>query len=758
MPDQDNTGTQLKQIAHFFNRKRAKYILLALEDQRMLEYIIVSIQVKLKKKNKDIRHLVLLNDEECSVYHQVKKFLADNACDGLIVTNLDSLIYQNSSRTIQLLNKSRDAFERFQIPFVFVVSTNNLKKIIKGAPDFYQLRELADFHFQGTGIFDYEFRPGDGRYQLDYASLVGKEDLLEEQLESYTKEGNPSLEVLNNIVVPLLQIYIYKSYYNKMKDLFKQYLQGKEDKIEDKNVLNNYYARMGEIKKTSLYPPKYRYGKPSTPPELRQRIIEKQSESNDFTPLFLDKSIGSLSPAQRLILEILSIYRNPVPKEAVEVQGAAPARIDIKRLAELSLLECIEIERGYLYYVHRLTAQYILNAMDMGVKNKYHLQAAQYFEEIRDEEGKSYVDNDIEACWHFIQAGEWNRAAEMAFEIEDYLTLLGFPQRSMELLQELEGKKLDDKNRAIVYHRMGNLYLGLGEYEAALTQYRKSLEIKEKIGDSKGVSASLHNIGIFYQNKGDYDAALTQYRKSLEIDEKNDDIQGEAKSLHQIGNIFYLKGEYEAALTQYRKSMEIKEKIGDIQGVSTSLLQIGMIYQEKGEYETALTQYRKSLEIKEKIGDTKGVSESLHGVGAIYQLKGEYEAALTQYRKSLEICEKIGDIKGVAKSLHSIGMIYQEKGDYDAALTQYQKSLEIKEKIGDIQGEAISKSQLGNLYFEQDQFEIALKYSIQGFIIFSRIGSPHAELAKSGIARCREKLPEERFNAILKEFGGNVDL
>jgi len=368
-------------------------------------------------------------------------------------------------------------------------------------------------------------------------------------------------------------------------------------------------------------------------PELRRRIIEKKGESDDFAPLFLEKLFNYLAPGQRLILEVLSIYRNPVPKEAVEVQGAEMTRADRKRLADLSLLECMEMEKGQMYYVHRLTARYILEPMEMAIKNKYHLQAGQYFEGIRTEKGGGYVEYYIESRWHYLQAGEWDRAAEMTFALESYLTLHGFPQRSMELLVEFDDKELTDKNRSIVYHQIGMLFQGFGDYDAAVTQYQKSLEIREKIGD----------------------------------------IKGEAQSLHQIG----------------------------------------MIYQEKG----------------------------------------DYAAALTQYQMPLEIAEKIGDIKGVAISLHQIGMIYQYKGDYDAALTQYQKSLEIKEKIGDIAGIASSMGQMGALYFEQNQFETALKLFLQAFAIFAKIGSPNVDQAKNDIARCREKMPEEHFRAILKENG-----
>jgi tetratricopeptide (TPR) repeat protein len=688
-------------------------------------------------------------------------------------------------------------------------------------------------------------------------------------------------------------------------------------------------------------------------PALRQRIIEKKAKGDDFTPLFLDTLFGYLSESQRRLLDILCIYREPVPVEAAAAQGIMMEDDDCAKLEDLSLLECIDLEDKDLYYIHRLTAQYLLQQIKAAQRKKYHKKAAGYFAALRDEEGKIFLDDLIEARWHWLRAGEWNQAAEITFDLSSYLRNRGYTHWAMELLVELELEKLKEEYRAIVHNRIGILHgeffgeyeqalfhynqalainekldnlkgvsaslhqigmiyqdkgdydaalsqyqkakevfekigdikgvsdslhqIGIiyhykGDYNAALNEYQKSLEIKEKIGDIKGVSSSLHQIGIIYQNKGDYnaainvyqksleirekigdikgvaysmhqigmiyqykgdydaaltqyqkamevfekigdikgvssslhqigmiyqykgdyDAALKQYQKSMEIAEKIGDIKGVSDSLHQIGNIYYLKGDYDAALTNYQKSMEIAEKIGDIKGVSMSLHQIGMIYQDKGDYDAALTNYQKSMEIKEKIGDIKGVSYSLHQIGMIYQDKGDYDAALTQYQKAKEVFEKIGDIKGVSSSLHQIGRIYQERGDYDAALKQYQKSMEIKEKIGDIKGVSDSLHQIGNiyylkgdydaalthyqkakevfekigdifsasmcmaqmgkLYFNQNKFETALELFIQAFLVFAKIGSPYANQARKDIARVREKLPEDQFNAILKKF------
>jgi len=535
---------QSETLCYFFRHKLFKYIFMVLDDQRILEYLIVNVQVQLEQGGKKILKLPLSEDDHYA-YRQVKNFLEsekEGACDGLIVTGLNALIYRHGAKAIELLNTSRDAFSRFRLPIVFVVNLEILKRIIRGAPDLYNMRDLPDLHFEGTWATNMDILASSFRdySQHELTNIDLKIQLLEKQLKRTEAQGAIDDDSLNNLIIPLLILYLEQGNLKKMEPLYQQYIKGNEHRVKDKEVLGRYQRKSA---------------KP---------VISKE------------------------------------------------------------------------------------------VDNKY-------------------IENRMESRRQFIREGEWDTAAEVTFELESYLTLHGFPQRSIELLQELDIEKLNETNQLVTYGRMGTLY----------------------------------------QHFGEYDKSIAFHQKASEIAQRNNDLENEAVTLHQIGRI----------------------------------------YQEKGNYDAALAQYQKAKEILEKIGDIKNISHSFGQIGTIYQLKGDVEAALIQHQKSLEIAEKIGDIKSAAASFHNIGMIYQEKGNYNAALTQYRKSLKIREKIGDIQGVAISMGQMGKLYFEQNQYETALKYSIQAFLFFDKIGSPNANIVKNNISLCRQKLPEERFNAILKEYG-----
>jgi tetratricopeptide (TPR) repeat protein len=70
------------------------------------------------------------------------------------------------------------------------------------------------------------------------------------------------------------------------------------------------------------------------------------------------------------------------------------------------------------------------------------------------------------------------------------------------------------------------------------------------------------DIGDTYYNSGDYENALTYYRRSLEGYEKTvgTDHTETLNTVRCIGNTYYDSGDYENALTYYRRLLEGRKK------------------------------------------------------------------------------------------------------------------------------------------------------------------------------------------------------
>jgi len=367
--------------------------------------------------------------------------------------------------------------------------------------------------------------------------------------------------------------------------------------------------------------------------------VEEKEINHD---LLLDMLWNRLNNTERRVLKAASVFRGMTVFEGLEkVTGIKPD--DIKNVLEsLNAFSLVYLEED-TFNIHRLTSTFVTTSkMENSERNKTHKLAAEYFYGIQSDKGERYIGNGIEARWHFLQAEEWDRAAELTCGMVDFLNIRGYPQLSFELLVEISGENISNKNHANVFLNLGILYFEFGDSEQALNYYRKALGINRKIRDISGEAKVLHEIGMIHQYKGDYEQALKHYEKSVEIKEKIGDMPGKSKSLYHIGMIYQVKHEYDLALRHFEKSMDISKKIEDIRGISYNMQQIGMIYQDKGNYNQALNNYKKAMEMREKIGDISGTASSLGQMGKLYFETKDYSKALKSFIIAFLIFSELG--------------------------------------------------------------------------------------------------------------------
>jgi tetratricopeptide (TPR) repeat protein len=277
---------------------------------------------------------------------------------------------------------------------------------------------------------------------------------------------------------------------------------------------------------------------------------------------------------------------------------------------------------------------------------------------------------------------------------------------------------------AATYHQFGRVAQERGRLDKAEDWYRKSLTIKENLGDRPGMAISYQQLGVIAQIRGQLDEAEDWYRKSLTIEEDISDRPGMAISYHQLGVIAQARGQLDEAEDWYRKSLTIEEDIGDRPGAASTYHQLGRVAQERGQLDEAEDWYRRSLTIEEDIGDRPGMASTYHQLGVIAQIRGQLDEAEDWYRKSLTIGDTLGDRPGAASTYHQLGRVAQIRGQLDEAEDWYRKSLTIEEDIGSPPGLARSYGQLGLLAENQGHPEETLKWMVQCVALFEQFPHP----------------------------------
>ncbi|CAF3378869.1 unnamed protein product, partial [Rotaria socialis] len=156
-----------------------------------------------------------------------------------------------------------------------------------------------------------------------------------------------------------------------------------------------------------------------------------------------------------------------------------------------------------------------------------------------------------------IDGEGWYRMGKLMLKV-------GHFDQAEELYNELLENASDDSDRAFIYHQLGWLKTDQGEYQQAVTFYKKSLEIYRKTlpEDDASLAPTYGNIGLVYDNMGEYSKALEYYEKSHQILEislppTHSDL---ASSCNNIGQLYKKMEEYSKALPLLEKALGIWRK------------------------------------------------------------------------------------------------------------------------------------------------------------------------------------------------------
>ena len=105
-----------------------------------------------------------------------------------------------------------------------------------------------------------------------------------------------------------------------------------------------------------------------------------------------------------------------------------------------------------------------------------------------------------------------------------------------------------------------------GNYEQALSELDRAIEIAELIGSETFCGLAYYNRGDTYLRIGRLDDALRDLHRASRSgsDSGSDDV---AYALVQLGDVQLLRGQRSEAIALYRQALELAERRGNVQGL-----------------------------------------------------------------------------------------------------------------------------------------------------------------------------------------------
>lgn len=229
--------------------------------------------------------------------------------------------------------------------------------------------------------------------------------------------------------------------------------------------------------------------------------------------------------------------------------------------------------------------------------------------------------------------------------------------------------------------------------------------------DTDLIAEVLLGAGTLAHNNGDYNEALEQITKSLELYRNSENKEGIAKALTNLGWVYWRRGNYRQARALSEEALELQQQLKNQPGVAFALNNLGWIAHHQGEIKKALRYHEKSLDLRRKLGDKRNVAFSLTNSAWANHKLGRYELSENQFNESLELFSELDDRQLLTFSLCLKAELMSDTGRTEEALVVLCKEiLPSFREIEDTYGYALSLNCIGIIHFRKKQFTDAKKY------------------------------------------------
>jgi len=235
-------------------------------------------------------------------------------------------------------------------------------------------------------------------------------------------------------------------------------------------------------------------------------------------------------------------------------------------------------------------------------------------------------------------------------------------------------------NIAVSQNSIGNIYLALEQYDAALNQFKKSLEIEKNADNKLGLAINYHNIGYAEQGKGNLDVALENYEKSLVYNEAINSEIGRMICFNSIGGIYLKKEEYSKAEPIIRDALKKALEAKDQFYIASSYNNLGQLEIALNQVEEAEINLKKGLEVSKTYSLKSAEASSNKLLSEINQIKGNYKAALNYYQNAVEIESTILTEKNL-QYVNDIVILYENENKNNQIKALASENEEVRKRL-----------------------------------------------------------------------------
>ncbi|MCK4642282.1 hypothetical protein KAU32_01470 [bacterium] len=211
----------------------------------------------------------------------------------------------------------------------------------------------------------------------------------------------------------------------------------------------------------------------------------------------------------------------------------------------------------------------------------------------------------------------------------------------------------------------------LGEYEESLEMLNDSLQYYTKESNIVIQIQLILEIAGVNADLGHFKLAVKNYKKGIELAEKIFVKSHIHTAYYNLIRVYVMTGDYESAQNHIDYSVKLAEELGDLAGLSYSLLQKAVIFKDMCKFDAAEKIFLEGLEIAKNVGDPVAVSAFIMNLGETYYFLGQQIRGKRYLKKAYKMAKEIKNYFMFISSLEYLTYVLLSLGDHKGALAYY---------------------------------------------------------------------------------------
>ena len=273
------------------------------------------------------------------------------------------------------------------------------------------------------------------------------------------------------------------------------------------------------------------------------------------------------------------------------------------------------------------------------------------------------------------------------------------------------GDSAEVEERSETLYRLGILYSRLERFDVATQHLEAAITLWTQAEELDRLAEGIATLGVVRENMGAYSDALTDFSRSFELYQEIGEIGDMATQYRRIGRIYYLRlGRYEKARKSFLVALDSYRELEDRKGEAETLFEIGLTYEKMGLFNEADQYYEKGKGIGEELNDS-----FLTATGDLYLantawFRGNYQRTFELLTRADKLAQESEDVQLAIMVRNTRGLVYWTLNDTDKGLAHLKQAVTLA-KQADIKTElASSLNNLGLIYRQRKDYVTSLEY------------------------------------------------